>query len=211
MSHNICTNNQRKRIVMKNRKGQRLSEEKNKYVDYIADFMYRNHMSFKTLDATKASWREDREYNKNIEDELITQSITFLNILDKELNVDFRKKLARFMATYLSVYIAKAPRFAKYTNKKQSKALSELTNLFMDKLTKDEANRTTRKVAKRNSSKPKAPKKETWVRISCDYNIKTGDIRISNSVVCGIPSQIAATQHKHRARIIRIKTDYEHK
>ncbi len=184
---------------------QRLVQAKHDYMNHISQYMHDNHISYKTLEETKATWQE-RAYDATIEDALINQSLLFFNALDKELNIDFRKKLAHFMANYLSAYIAKAPRYehCKNTKTKQAKAMLTLKNLFTEKLKRDEETRKARKASKR----PHKSQDEYGIRITCEYNPNTGGISTSTEFYhkrTNVTPQLAAIKHARYTHTSKIK------
>ena len=88
----------------------RLNVEKTAYVERIVNFMHKNHNSmWWSLDETREKWRREYPFSKKVLDEIIHESVLFMNLLDAELNYDFRKKMLNFISNYLCVYAARDP------------------------------------------------------------------------------------------------------
>jgi len=88
----------------------RLNIEKSAYVERIVNFMHKNHNSmWWSLDETGQKWRREYPFSKNVLDEIIHESVLFMNLLDAELDYDFRKKMLNFISNYLCVYAARDP------------------------------------------------------------------------------------------------------
>lgn len=142
------------------------------YDDFISTYMYNNHMSFKTLEEVKKSWRKDRAYDAKIEVELITKSLLFMSLLDDELDLNFRKQMLNHIASYLSVYTSKAPEYASYEdqNKKEAAARSALNKTFSTWLNGVEAAKKNRKVAKQRVKRKHttAPKVTDTTSTKCE-------------------------------------------
>ncbi len=151
---------------------QKLLQTKREYDDFISTYMYNNHMSFKTLEEVKKSWRKDRAYDAKIEAELITKSLLFMSLLDDELDLNFRKQMLNHIASYLSVYTSKAPEYASYEdqNKKEAAARSALNKTFSTWLNGVEAAKKNRKVAKQRVKRKHttAPKITDTTRTKCE-------------------------------------------
>lgn len=193
----------------------RLLEAKQFYEDYIVYYMYEHHISFKTLEETKESWRTERPYNANIEKELIEKSITFLNTLPNEVNLDFRKSVAYHMAEYLSEYIAKNPGYAKYKNGAQKRATSTLKDRFVEHAEKQEERKKAKKARKVAKNTAHKSVKIQVLRESCMYNTGTGSIEIrtiKTTIYSGrrypydTMAKIAAAQRKHNAHVAELST-----
>ena len=90
----------------------KLIETKRDYENYIAEYMHKNHISFKTLEQTKQTWRTERAYDATIEAELVSTSKVFMLLLRNDLNMDFRRRLVNFMSNYLAVYVSKSKEYA---------------------------------------------------------------------------------------------------
>lgn len=150
---------------------QKLLQTKRDYIDRISKYMYENHISYKTLEETKETWRQEREYDVNIEQELITKSLLFMSLLDKDLDLGFRTKVANFIARYLSVYTSKSPECAECATQKekQTKAYNLLHEVFAKWLDGVEAAKEARKIAKKAQKKPK-PKPQIQSRTRCSIN-----------------------------------------
>lgn len=151
MSYNLFVKNQPKESVM----AKRLLQVKRDYITHIAEFMYAHHISFKTLEQTKQTWRTERAYDASIEQELIDKSKLFLSLLDKELDLNFRRRLVNFMANYLAVYVSKSKEYANIQDAKarQNHAYIKLNNEFLIWLNGLQANKALRKTNK----KPRKP------------------------------------------------------
>ena len=151
---------------------QKLLQTKREYDDFISTYMYNNHMSFKTLEEVKKSWRKDRAYDAKIEAELITKSLLFMSLLDDELDLNFRKQMLNHIASYLSVYTSKAPEHASYEdqNKKEAATRSALNKTFSTWLNGVEAAKKNRKVAKQRVKRKRvaAPKITDTTRTKCE-------------------------------------------
>lgn len=122
MSYNLFVKKQPKGYVM----AKRLDVEKRAYVERIVNFMHKNHTTMWSLDETREKWRRQRAYDKKISEDLIHESILFMNLLDSELNTDFRKKMLNFISNYLCVYMAKAPGL----DDDENKAYNQLNAFF---------------------------------------------------------------------------------
>lgn len=96
----------------------RLNAEKTAYVERIVNFMHKNHNSmWWSLDETRKKWRRGYQFSKNVLDEIIHESVLFMNLLDAELNYDFRKKMLNFISNYLCVYAARDPEIGNDENR----------------------------------------------------------------------------------------------
>ncbi len=132
----------------------RLNIEKTAYVSKIAEFMHQNHTTMWTLEETREKWRTERPYSKTIEQELIQKSLLFMSLLDSDLNHDFRAKILRFMARYLSVYVARSAEL----NGDTEKACAQLDAFFdawlklSEKRKSDSKNRSKQKFAKKSDA-----------------------------------------------------------
>lgn len=142
----------------------KLMQTKRDYEDYIAEYMHAHHISFKTLEQTKQTWRTERAYDPQIEFELIKVSKLYISLLDKSLNLNFRRRLANFMANYLAVYVSKSKEFADIHDAaaRQNHAYVKLNNEFLIWLDSVQAKKALRKSAQQ-SKKPvqQAKKKDT--------------------------------------------------
>ncbi len=88
----------------------RLNVEKTAYVERIVNFMHKNHNSmWWSLDETGQKWRREYPFSKKVLDEIIHESVLFMNLLDSELDNIFRKKMLNFISNYLCVYAARDP------------------------------------------------------------------------------------------------------
>lgn len=110
-----------------------LLQTKRDYMDYVSKYMHENHISFKTPEQTKQTWRAERAYDPTIEAELISISKLFFSLLRCDLNLDFRRRLANFMASYLSVYTSKSKEYDDITDARtrQERAYAKLNNKFL--------------------------------------------------------------------------------
>lgn len=95
-----------------------LLQTKRYYMNYVSKYMHENHISFKTLEETKQTWRTERAYDVTIEEELINVSKLFMSLLDKQLNLQFRQRMINFIANYLAVYVSKSKEFAEFKDSK---------------------------------------------------------------------------------------------
>jgi len=111
----------------------KLLQTKRDYMNYVSKYMHENHISFKTLEETKQTWRTERAYDATIEEELISISKLFFSLLRCDLNMDFRRRLANFMANYLAVYTSKSKAYADITDarSRQEHAYVKLNNEFL--------------------------------------------------------------------------------
>lgn len=143
-------------------------QTKRDYMNYISKYMYDNHISFKTLEETKQTWRQEREYDAKIEQELIIKSLLFMSLLDSDLDLRFRTKVAKFIARYLSVYTSKSNECAECgtQEEKQTKAYNLLHDVFAKWLDGVEAAKATRKMAKK-AQKQSKPKPQAQTRTRC--------------------------------------------
>ena len=132
----------------------KLNQVKHDYINHIAEYMYGNHSSFMTLEETKNHWREKRSYDPAIEQELINQSLLFMSLLEKDLDLKFRQRVLNYIANYLSVYTSKSPEF----NGDKNRAYSRLNWLFLSWLNAWDAARKVRKAAKNQKQHPKTQK-----------------------------------------------------
>ncbi len=144
----------------------RLNVEKTAYVNKIAEFMHANHTSFWTVDETREKWRKFRRYDKKIENELMSQSILFMSLLDSELDHDFRAKMLRFIARYLSVYVARAPEL-----KGDEKKACEQLNTFFDAWLKVSEKRKSEVKTKKKTKTKFVPKKTQNEPKQCDKRL----------------------------------------
>lgn len=145
----------------------KLLQTKDDYVDYIATYMHDN-ISYKTLEQTPQSWRQERAYDIDIETELITKSLLFMSLLDGDLDLVFRKKIANYIAGYLAVYTSKSKEYANCKNQqeKEAKARLALNGVFTKWIDGVEATKKKRKAAKK---KPKRkPKPMYTTRTICE-------------------------------------------
>ena len=155
---------------------QKLLQTKRDYIDRISKYMYDNHISYKTLEETKKTWRQERDYDVKIEQELITKSLLFMSLLDSDLDLRFRTRVANFIARYLSVYTSKSPECAECgtQEEKQTKAYNLLHEVFAKWLDGVEAAKKTRKTAKK-AQKKSNPKPQIQSRTKCSIN-KDGSV-----------------------------------
>lgn len=111
----------------------KLIETKRDYENYIAEYMHKNHISFKTLEQTKQTWRTERAYDATIEAELVSTSKVFMLLLRNDLNMDFRRRLVNFMSNYLAVYVSKSKEYANIVDAaaRQERAYVKLNNDFL--------------------------------------------------------------------------------
>ncbi|MBO4700504.1 MAG: hypothetical protein J5620_02005 [Alphaproteobacteria bacterium] len=125
----------------------KLMQTKRDYENYISEYMYENHISFKTLEQTKQTWRTERAYTEQIEAELIKKSKLFMSLLPKELDLKFRQRSANFIADYLSVYVSKSKEFAdeKDATKRKAKAYAKINNQMLIWLNAVQQNKKARK------------------------------------------------------------------
>ena len=147
---------------------QKLLQTKRDYIDRISKYMYDNHISYKTLEETKQTWRQEREYDAEIEQELVTKSLLFMSLLNRDLDLSFRTRVAKFIARYLSVYTSKSKEYADCgTNEeKLTKAYTALDEVFAKWLDGVEAAKATRKMAKK-AQKESKPKPQIRSRTKC--------------------------------------------
>ena len=124
----------------------KLMQTKRDYENYISEYMYEHHISFKTLEQTKQTWRTERAYTEQIEAELIKKSKLFMSLLPKEPDLKFRQRLANFIADYLSVYVSKSKEYAdeKDATARKNKAYTKLNNHFLIWLNTVQENKKTR-------------------------------------------------------------------
>ena len=130
----------------------KLMQTKRDYEDHIAKYMHENHISFKTPEQTKQTWRTERAYDELIEKELIETSKIFVLLLDKQLDLIFRRRLVNFMANYLAVYVSKSKEFAdiKDATARQNRAYVKLNNEFLIWLDSVQANKALCKSSKQH-------------------------------------------------------------
>lgn len=191
----------------------RLNVEKTAYVNKIAEFMHANHTSFWTVDETREKWRKFRRYDKKIENELMSQSILFMSLLDSELDHDFRAKMLRFIARYLSVYVARAPEL----KGDEAKACEQL-NTFFDawlKISEKRKSDSKAKAKKQATTTTKPQKTRKQANKPCDKHLsKKSDGKIVQkiTITAGTQTTIIETvydslkeyQRRHRADFRRI-------
>lgn len=192
---------------------QKLLQTRRDYINYISKYMYDNHISYKTLEETKATWRQEREYDVNIEQELITKSLLFMSLLNKDLDLNFRTKVANFIARYLSVYTSKSPEYAECDTQeaKQAKAYNALQEVFAKWLNGVEIAKKARKKAQKAKKKPK-PKLQIKSHTRCSVN-KDGSY-VQTIVVDGKTHtltypDINAYKHKRDEDCARIMAQYQ--
>ena len=137
-----------------------LLQTKRDYMDYIAKYMYENHISYKTLEQTKKTWRTERAYDTMIEEELISVSKLFISLLRHNLDLNFRRRLVNFMANYLAVYTSKSKEYANITDARarHEHAYVKLNNNFLVWLNSTEQIKAAHKP--RNTQTPQKPRTE---------------------------------------------------
>ena len=150
----------------------KLLQTKHDYVDYIAMYMYNNHISYKTLEETRQSWRQERAYDIDIESELITKSLLFMSLLDGDLDLVFRKKIANYIAGYLAVYTSKSQKYANCKNQQEKEATARLVlnGVFTKWIDGVEATKKNRKAAKKKAKRKRivTPKPMDTTRTICE-------------------------------------------
>lgn len=143
-----------------------LLQTKHDYENYIAKYMHENHISFRTLEQTKQTWRVERAYDATIEEELVSISKLFVSLLKNDLNLDFRRRLANHMANYLAVYTSKSKEFANIADVRlrQEHAYVKLNNDFLiwlssiQKIKNASKSKTTKKKPQAGKPAPKYQK-----------------------------------------------------
>lgn len=185
----------------------RLLQVKRDYVEHIAEFMYAHHISFKTLEQTKQTWRTERAYNPSIEEELINTSKLFLSLLDKELDLNFRRRVVNFISNYLSVYVSKSKEYAdiKDMATRQNHAYIKLNNEFLIWLNSVQENKALHKSVQRRGKpvqKQEKPKYQKYLSKQGDKVIQ--EITIGNEKVTFTYNDMKTFRQNYRADIARI-------
>ena len=88
----------------------------------------------------------------DIEAELITKSLLFMSLLDGDLDLVFRKKIANYIAGYLAVYTSKSKEYANCKNQqeKEAKARLILNGVFTKWIDGVEATKKNRRAKSRS-------------------------------------------------------------
>lgn len=192
----------------------KLLQTKRDYADYIATYMYNNHISYKTLEETKQTWRQEREYDANIEAELITKSLLFMSLLDGELDLVFRKKVANFIAGYLSVYTSKSNEYAscKSQREKEAKARLALNDVFTKWMDGVEAAKKSRKVTKSKRKRVTVTKPKDTTSTKCEVQ---KDGRVVQKIIIGskehriMYQNVAEYRQKRDADFARVMNEHK--
>lgn len=126
----------------------RLNIEKSAYVERIVNFMHKNHNSmWWSLDETREKWRREYPFSQKVLDEIIHESILFMNLLDSELDNVFRKKMLNFISNYLCIYAARDPEMGNDENRTYDRL-----NAFFDAWLKTSSKRKSDSKGKTNQS-----------------------------------------------------------
>ena len=190
-----------------------LLQTKRDYENYIAEYMHAHHISFKTLEQTRQTWRTERAYDVKIEEELISVSKLFFSLLRYDLNLNFRCRLANFMANYLAVYTSKSKEYANITDARtcQEHAYVKLNNdflMWLNSVQKKKAAHKSRNTRKAQKVRTEKPIKKYQKRLLKQDNKIIQEITFGNEKVSFIYKDVAEYRKKYRADLANITSEH---
>ena len=185
----------------------RLKQTKYDYINFIAEYMHKHHISFKTLDQTKQTWRIDRAYTEQIEQELINTSKLFMSLLDQDLNLQFRARMVNFIARYLAVYVSKSKEFADEANadERMERAYTKLNDQMLIWLDSNmKAKKSTHKATASQKPVVAAPKPEYTKRVLKQDDKIVQEITFGNEKVSIFYDDLKSYRANFRADLQRV-------
>lgn len=185
----------------------KLKQTKYDYINFIAEYMHKHHISFKTLEQTKQTWRIERAYTQQIEQELIDASKLFMSLLDQDLNLQFRARMVNFIARYLAAYVSKSKEFADAPNAdaRMDRAYTKLNNqllIWLDSGMK--AKKSTHKATAPRKPMVAAPKPKYTKRVLKQDDKIVQEITFGNEKVSIFYDDLKAYRANFRADLQRV-------